>query len=207
MYTIYINDRPFIITDDWDYLIQDTSYRHYYIDDAEAIGKISRDFLNNSKTKGLVLHAANSVKAFESFCTNYTIVEAAGGIVENELQQILLIYRKGCWDLPKGRIEKGETEMLAARREVMEECGLVNVEVKSKLTTSYHTFFMPQKNVLKISHWYKMYCPSTDKVKPQTEEDITEIKWFVKSLLDLSKLDTYNSIHQVLEIYLDKKSS
>ncbi len=205
MYTIFINDRPFIITADRDYLINDRSLLHYYSDDLAAITKMSLDFLNSNKSKGLVLHASNEVKAFETFSSNYIIVEAAGGVVENELSQLLMIYRKGRWDLPKGRIEKEETEALAARREVMEECGLVNVELRSKLTTTYHTFFMPQRNVLKISHWYNMFCPSTDKLKPQTEEDITEIKWYVKSLLDVKKLDTYNSIHQVLELYLNKK--
>jgi 8-oxo-dGTP pyrophosphatase MutT (NUDIX family) len=206
VYTIFINNKPFIITNDWDYLINDTSYQHHYSDDLASVTKISQDLINNNKSRGLVLHASDEVKAFETFCSNYVIVEAAGGIVENELQQLLLIYRKGCWDLPKGRIEKDETEALAAKREVMEECGLVNVEVKGKLTTTYHTFYVPQRNVLKISHWYKMFCPSTDKLKPQTEEEITEIKWFVKSLLDLNKLDTYNSIHQVLELYLNKKA-
>lgn len=202
MYTIFINDKPFLITDDWDYLIQDATYLHYYSDDRAYIKKIIGDFLGNSKCKGLVLHATNAIKAFEAFCSEYEIVEAAGGVVENELEQILLIYRKGCWDLPKGKIEIGETEAIAARREVMEECGLLKVEVKTKLCVTYHTFFMPQKNVLKISHWYEMSSSSKEKLKPQLEEDITEIKWFVKSLLDLDKLDTYKSIYEVLRLYL-----
>jgi ADP-ribose pyrophosphatase YjhB (NUDIX family) len=205
VYTIFINDKPFIITDDWDYLINDKSYQHHYNDDLDSVLKISADFLNNTRDKGVVIHASNAIKAFETFCSSYDVVEAAGGIVENELQQILLIYRKGCWDLPKGKIEAGETESEAAKREVSEECGLMNLELKGKITTSYHTYYMPGKNVLKISHWYLMSCSSKEKVKPQAEEDITEIKWYVRSLLDLKKLDTYKSIHQVLSVYLGRK--
>jgi hypothetical protein len=66
---------------------------------------------------------------------------------------------------------------------------------------------MTQHRVLKISHWYKMTCSSKENLKPQLEEDITEIKWFVKSLLDTGKLDTYRSINEVLNIYLNKKST
>ena len=62
---------------------------------------------------------------------------------------------------------------------------------------------MPQKNVLKISHWYRMTSPSNDRLKPQLEEDITEIKWFTKSQIDLEKLDTYRSIQKVLDLYLN----
>ncbi len=205
MYTIFINDKPFIITDDWDYFINDASYLHYYNDDLLTINKIAHDFIGNKANKGLVLHASNAVKAFETFCTNYELIEAAGGIVENELDEVLLIYRKGRWDLPKGKMEVGETEMIAAKREVMEECGLTAVEVKAKLITTYHTFFLPQKNVMKISHWYMMSSSSTEKIKPQLEEDITDIKWFGRATLDIEKLDTYPSIYNVLQLYLKNK--
>jgi ADP-ribose pyrophosphatase YjhB (NUDIX family) len=201
-YTIFINDKPFVITDDWDYLIHDPSYLHHYNDNRENVVKITREFVDNTRNRGLILHASNSLKAFESFCSDYQLVEAAGGIVENEKEQVLLIHRKGRWDLPKGKIEKNETETEAAKREVMEECGLQHVVTGAKLTTTYHTFFMTQHRVLKISHWYKMQCSSEEALKPQLEEDITEIKWFVKSLLDPNKLDTYKSITQVLKLYL-----
>lgn len=204
VYTIFINNKPFIITADWDYLINNSAYQHYYDDDLTTINKISREFLSNKKSIGLILHAIDSVKVFETFCSSYEVVEAAGGIVENELEQLLFIFRKGCWDLPKGKIEKGETEILAAKREVMEECGLQNVEVRSKIATTYHTFFMSQKNALKISHWYSMTASSNEKLIPQLEEDITDIKWFLKSTLDIDKLDTYKSIFQVLSVYLNK---
>jgi len=203
VYTIYINDKPFIITDDWDHLIHDHTYQHFHSDNRLQIRKISQDLITNNKYSGAVVHAENMIKAFEGFSSDYEIVEAAGGVIENELGQILMIYRKGCWDLPKGKIEKGETEAIAAKREVMEECGLLKVEVKTKFTATYHTFFMPQKNVLKISHWYRMTSPSNDRLKPQLEEDITEIKWFTKSQIDLEKLDTYRSIQKVLDLYLN----
>lgn len=107
--------------------------------------------------------------------------------------------------MPKGKIEKGETEISAAKREVIEECGINQVEVKSKIGTTYHTFNMYGKNVLKISHWYRMIILSTEKLKPQTEEDITEIKWFDKNGPELKKLEAYKSIHEILNLYLNKK--
>ncbi len=205
MYTIFINDKPFIITEDQDYLIHDFSYQHFYNEDSATVQKLSREFVSNTKNRGLILHTSNSLKAFEIFCRDYEVLEAAGGIVENELNQLLVIFRKGKWDLPKGKIEAEETETIAAKREVIEECGVTNVVVKKKLTTSYHTYYMGNKNVLKISHWYMMFCPSTDKLKPQTEEDITEIKWVDKYSLDLNSLNTYGSILHVLKFYLNKK--
>ncbi len=205
MYTIYINDKPFIICDDWDHLIHNKSYLHYYNNDGDFITKTSKDFLQATNKVGAVMHTSNAIKAFELFSQNYDVIEAAGGVIENELKQILMIFRRGFWDMPKGKIEKGETEISAAKREVIEECGINQVEVKSKIGTTYHTFNMYGKNVLKISHWYRMVISSTEKLKPQTEEDITEIKWFDKNGPELKKLEAYKSIHEILNLYLNKK--
>ncbi|MBK9671561.1 MAG: NUDIX domain-containing protein [Bacteroidetes bacterium] len=69
----------------------------------------------------------------------YTKIEAAGGIVKNKQGQLLFIFRHGKWDLPKGKIEKGENEQDAALREVEEECGIAELTLQKKLTTTFHT--------------------------------------------------------------------
>jgi len=196
VYTIFINDKPFIM---------DYEYLHYYENSVEVINKLSKEFSENSTNKGLVLHTSNTIKGFESFCKGYEVIEAAGGIVENELKEVLLIHRKGFWDLPKGKIEPGETEDVAARREVREECGVVNLEIRQKLLVTYHAYVLQGKDILKVSHWYLMFCPGSETLKPQTEEDITEIKWQKIVLQDLKKAMMYKSIQLALGEYINKR--
>ena len=48
----------------------------------------------------------------------FNIIKAGGGVVNNNKNQILFIYRLKRWDLPKGKLDKGETIRECAEREV-----------------------------------------------------------------------------------------
>lgn len=105
---------------------------------------------------------------------------AGGGIVTRfgkRKLKVLLIYRKGLWDIAKGRLDKGETIKECAEREVMEELGIENVHVHSFLDTTIHGY--PEKNrfIVKTTHWYHMTTDATTFV-PQKSEKITRVKWF-----------------------------
>ena len=102
------------------------------------------------------------------------IVYAAGGLVQNQNGKYLFFYRRGSWDLPKGKLDKGEISKKAAIREVKEEVGL-HCKITSILPTTYHTYFDKGKLVLKETSWYKMKSANAD-VKLQYEEDIEKYK-------------------------------
>lgn len=133
----------------------------------------------------------------------YEIIEAAGGLVTNELRQILFIYRNSKWDLPKGKIEKNETRELAAIREVEEECGLKIDKLHRHLMTTYHSYSLDKKNILKSNYWYLMSADSRQALHPQREENIEQAVW--KSIEEIPALmdNSYSSIRDVLAAYTD----
>lgn len=139
-------------------------------------------------------------KLKKSFFKHFTQVTAAGGVVENEKGELLLIFRRGKWDLPKGKLDKGETIEQCALREVMEETGLANVELKQPITITYHTYDEFGKHILKDSHWFKMNVNGKQQLTPQTEEDISELKWVKKKELSNYLNNTFPSIKDVLEL-------
>jgi len=206
-YPIYIKDRLLVITNDMDYQINLNGVMHFYQDDISQLKKINDDFVNDNNQKSAVIHCKDAMGCFGQFGSFYKVIEAAGGLVFNELNQLLLIYRKGKWDLPKGKIDEGESEVHAAKREVQEECGLKAVEVFEKLGVTYHTFFLPRENILKVSHWYRMKASSKEILVPQVEEDIQEIVWSFTEDINPDKLDTYLSVRDFLKRILNKSTS
>ena len=140
----------------------------------------------------------------QDFFSLFKIVHAAGGLVINSKGEVLMIHRRGCWDLPKGKMENFESKKEAAVREVLEETGLQSVKLIKKLTTTHHIYRAPGsgKRVLKPSYWYLMHTKS-NKVTPQKEEDIEIVEWkkiTKNSLLEMKPI--YNNILDVLKKYI-----
>ncbi len=110
-----------------------------------------------------------------------------------------MIHRLGMWDLPKGKIEAGETPKKAAIREVKEECGIGKLKITKELPSTYHTYEMKGKKYLKRTFWYEMMCHDDSPLIPQVEEHIDEAKWMTKSALKkMNETNTYRSILEVL---------
>ncbi len=126
------------------------------------------------------------------------LIEAAGGLVKNENKDFLFIYRNDKWDLPKGKIDKGETVKAAAVREVEEECGIVVSKLGEKICKTYHVYFWRGEIVLKKTHWYKMKAKGLQKLKAQKEEGITDVRWFRPNDIDAIASNTFPSIMDVL---------
>lgn len=133
------------------------------------------------------------------FSAMFKIIEAAGGLVQNEEGKWLFIFRNGKWDLPKGKIEKGEKIRTAAIREVEEECGISKLQIVKELPSTYHTYFMEEKQVLKRTYWFEMTCADTSALVPQVEEGITDVQWLAKGEFKKVKTNTYESILDVLK--------
>jgi 8-oxo-(d)GTP phosphatase len=131
--------------------------------------------------------------------TKFKVIEAAGGVVDKD-GKTLLIYRKGCWDMPKGKIDKGENKRDCAVREVEEETG-VKGEILDKVCTTWHTYVTNKKYVLKKTHWYYMRCVDDTNLAPQEEESIKEVKWMTLSEMRAALYDSYRSIRVVIQDY------
>lgn len=122
-------------------------------------------------------------------------VIAAGGLVVNGQGKFLFIERLGFLDLPKGKLEKGESIDEAALREVEEECGITSLEIVKKLPTTYHTYFHKGRRVLKPSYWFLMRSSlEVQNLVPQTEEGITAVLWLSKEEALSREKEMYRSI-------------
>ena len=116
---------------------------------------------------------------FEKFKTYFPIIQAAGGIVRHTDVNgaILLIHRLGKWDLPKGKIDAGESAEAAALREVQEECGIGDLKIVKQLSSTYHLYEHKGVTVMKETFWYLMLSSDNGALTPQQDEGITEVKW------------------------------
>lgn len=157
-------------------------------------------------------------KLFFLLCTNaqeylnrirksMTVIDAGGGVVKNTKGEYLFIYRNDKWDLPKGKIEKGEGKREGAIREVEEECGITVSEIGERICKTYHTYTYRGEVVLKRTYWYLMNYKGAEKLKPQREEGITDVRWFRKGHIDAIVKNTFPSIMDVLakmDLFKDK---
>jgi ADP-ribose pyrophosphatase YjhB (NUDIX family) len=138
--------------------------------------------------KRLVFYSKNYLQLKEDFFSLFTTVVAAGGFVRNEKREILFIFRRGHWDLPKGKLNKknGGMEKMqdAAIREVKEETGIEKVDIVGKKAKTYHIFFEKRVRFLKKTYWYEMRAPRDQLLIPQAEEDITDVQWIAPDGLD-----------------------
>jgi len=136
-----------------------------------------------------------------------TPIIAAGGIVMNPNQEILWIFRRGFWDLPKGKLDPNETIEACAVREVMEETGISHLvlgELILKTTHQYHDKYLNEE-VEKTTYWYAMTTDTFQDGKPQTEEDIEAIAWVKKEDIAPYLAKTYDTIKAVMEVFLTSK--
>jgi 8-oxo-dGTP pyrophosphatase MutT (NUDIX family) len=153
-------------------------------------------FLNSKNYKGLIV--GDSSEILKQIKKQFIHIKAAGGLVLNKKNEVLLIKRLGKWDLPKGKLEVGETKPIGAIREVEEECGITGVKIFKKLKTSYHVYPYKNRWALKTSYWYWMTYEGNEKLIPQAEENITEAIWVDFKTLNIDALETYPAIAAVL---------
>jgi len=195
MYTIFKNDTSIILTDDvkklrlknliyWNHI----KHRNFNLD----------DFIEGKK-EVVIYHDDISV-LWHEFAQCFKVIEAAGGLVRNDCNEILFIYRFEKWDLPKGKIESGESREIASLREVMEECGIDQLKLGQALPATYHIYEEKNRDILKVSYWFTMYSEEK-KLKPQIEEGITEVKWIKETDIQQVRDNTYQSIEWLLNSY------
>lgn len=152
----------------------------------------------NTENETHCLYGKDLSTIWKMFSKHYSLVLAGGGLVRNEKDEILFIFRNGKWDLPKGKVEKTESIEVCAMREVQEECGLENLVLIKHLVDTYHTYQIGPNQKLKKTSWYRMFS-NDEKLIPQLEEGITKIKWVKESKLKKVLTNTYSSIPEVIK--------
>ena len=199
MYKIFYQDRVIFLTDDFVSAFKNNYGLFYKYYDRKELQDLLKLFGYLTKIKKLYIFHDNLEHLFAEFTTMFTHVRAAGGLVRSHSGNVLVFNRRGKWDLPKGKIDKGESEEETAVREISEECGIHDLALGALITRTYHTYFDKGKPYLKETAWYHVnFSGDEESVVPQTQEDITEIIWLPPDELTMILGNTWLSVIDVL---------
>jgi 8-oxo-dGTP pyrophosphatase MutT (NUDIX family) len=205
IYKVFLNDRrieivPSVERDDKTVVNFDSGCSEEDISDW-----FFHSFINNGLKKISLVHKAPS-HFFRLFKSLFLNVDAAGGAVISG-KYLLVIFRKGKWDLPKGKIERGEDPEQAALREVSEEAGIYDQKILNPLPSTYHIYPSPYpetkgKWIFKETWWFKMSYPGDrDSVRPQEQEGITEVRWISGPEFPQILNNTYENLKQIIGLF------
>lgn len=203
MYKIYINGTPLFLATTEEAggvpFVSDEKIVARYTGNPRLLLSYLDMLEKNTRFDFVMVYAEDVDLLFNDFSKQFRIIVAAGGVVYNTDGEVLLIFRQGHWDLPKGKIDEGESREAAAVREVKEETGLSSIELGDYLGLTYHTY-RTKKNtrVLKHTHWYRMKAEK-EALVPQTEEDIEHAEWRgLKTFLNANPV-VYGNIRDLLK--------
>jgi len=166
---------------------------------AEDLDSIVDNIKNQNLNGQFCIVSKNATALFEKFTNHFDVLDAAGGLVVNKRNELLMIHRFGKWDFPKGHVELNEPISQAAIREVTEETGAQNLTITQKLDCSYHMYDNHGKMVIKRTHWYLMKTDYQEKLKPQLEEDILAAVWVPNYAIEEYIEKTYPALKEMVE--------
>ena len=148
----------------------------------------------------VLIESTNLEATWMTFCSGYHELAAAGGVVKDAEGHVLWIQRNGKWDLPKGKLEHGESLEEAAIREVFEETGIENVTITGEAFNTFHTYEAGGVIHLKSTFWYPMRHDGVQtKGRPQAIEGITDVTWLQPPFSEQVLAKTFGSIKVVLD--------
>lgn len=208
MYKIYIKDTLLVLIDSKDLKRAKVTLGNELVAKYSGKKKYLLNFIDkaekDSKCNCIIIHSEDLKMLWKDFKSLFKIVKAAGGLVLNKSKEGLLIYRRGFWDMPKGKMEPGEKKMVAAVREVEEETGASDLFVEGKLATTYHTYkYKINKRVLKKTYWYLMHTNVKD-LHPQAEEDIELAEWRdLDEFLANEEIEVHDNIRELISYYIN----
>lgn len=210
-YKIYINDCLLLITDDKTAAVDDCTSL-FYIGNKKLLFHIIDTFEKSRHgSKCIQLTADNFDLVINDFKSIFVPEQASGGVILNEKKEVLFIYRRGKWDLPKGKMEMSEHPLDTAVREIEEEVGLKNLDVLGQISDSWHTYKTKKgRRVLKKTRWFAFAENHKGPIQLQAEEDIVAYQWIDPVVFLKSGLPTYQSILDVVrsftQLYAGTKS-
>lgn len=194
MYKVFINDKPLFLTNE---IEKETDFQLFLLESAD-INKIIVKYYQNKIQKAILYHPDEKA-ILKKLKEKIPVNKAGGGLVKNKNGEILFIFRNGKWDLPKGGIEKNETIDETAIREVEEETGCKNLEIKKKLQKTYHIFKRNGDYKLKITHWFEMYTEYDGPLEGQIEEGIEKVAWLKPEEIPEALENSYENIKLLFE--------
>jgi ADP-ribose pyrophosphatase YjhB (NUDIX family) len=199
---IYYNNKPLILTDNanayMDTHVVSMGYMLYE-------GAFPRNFrlavqhLDKPGTLGAIIEDESPESLQKEMHKIYTPIMAGGGVVTTGNNDVLMIFRRGKWDLPKGKLDEGEDIAACAVREVSEETGLRDLTLQDKICDTYHVYSQNGESLLKHTVWYHMKGNAADKLTPQKEENILDARWVKEKELPNIIYKSYDAIREVLQ--------
>ncbi|MFT5779978.1 MAG: ADP-ribose pyrophosphatase YjhB (NUDIX family) [Crocinitomicaceae bacterium] len=198
MYKVFVDHKPVIFIEKKDSNAEFPTLKSNKINSFEKnvrklLPKVTLD-------RPLQIICEDPKSVFKETFSDYLNIHAAGGLVKRK-NAFLLIKRNGLWDIPKGKIDKGESVETAALREVEEECGIHGHKIVKPLCTTYHTMKTKKRLALKRTEWYYMSYSGSKTTTPQVKEGITKVKWMSEEHMLSIRGRTYGSINEVLDEY------
>jgi len=173
--------------------------------EASSLSEIDQkieDLMNFSQSYSL-LNTQDEKTTLAQISNRFQWIEAAGGIIKNKKGELLLIHRRGHWDLPKGKINAGETPLIAAIREIAEETGLTHLKKMDDCEPTFHVYRMKEKWFIKKTHWFVFELETEQELVLQTEEDITAARWMNQTEIRLVWKEIYPSLQPLLATVID----
>jgi 8-oxo-dGTP pyrophosphatase MutT (NUDIX family) len=199
MYKVFFNDRNIFLTDDFTKTFQLKYGLFYKFHRRDELKELLAFYRHLRKINNLFIFHDELEELRSVFRSCFKNIDAAGGLVKNKNGQILIIRRKGRWDLPKGKLDAGESFEQAAIREVEEECGIQRLTIVCRLLSTYHSYLIEDEPVLKKIMWFEMLYKDKKEPVPQQKEDITDIRWVSPAEVSVAMKDTYGTIQDVLK--------
>ena len=158
--------------------------------------------LSSNSSKFVNIFSDDIDAVWASFLNYFKHIKAAGGIVRNPQDDILFIFRLGKWDLPKGKMEEGESKEESAIREIEEECSITNLQLKRFLMPTFHIYYL-REYVIKETFWFEVFYDGVELPLPQTEEGIETVEWKKESEIPQLLENSYPNIKLLMDNYLN----
>lgn len=165
---------------------------------ANRLSELLNELKASESAASIHVETESPERLLTQIALHFKALEAAGGIVTNQQGEILLIFRRGFWDLPKGKIDAGESPLHAAEREIQEETGLSALTCLSGLPPSYHIYPWQNDWILKKTHWFQFQLNLTQDLILQEEEDIEDARWIKPENLNSYWDQIYPSLHALI---------
>ena len=199
MYKVFVNEKKLTLSKYPEDIEKNLHYEGF------ASLEIAVDLLENTSCPEMNVYGENIEEIWEDFTHMFKVIEAAGGVVKNQNGEILFIYRIGKWDLPKGKIEKGESLEQAALREIEEETGLKELVLEEFLNNTFHLYTERNgEKILKTTYWFRINYVGNAAPTPQIEEGITKASWKNTEEINQEVLPrTFQNIKLILNEYWD----
>ncbi|MDP2162032.1 MAG: NUDIX domain-containing protein [Flavobacterium sp.] len=194
MYKVFVNDKPLFLTNE---IQKETDFQLFLLESIDIKELIIKIFKN--KVDKAFLYHPDEKEILKKLKTKIPVEKAGGGLVYNQNNEVLFIFRNKKWDLPKGGIEKGEEIEDTAIREVEEETGVTGLKITKKLPKTYHIFKRNGRYKLKITHWFEMKTSHTGVMIPQANEGIEKVEWKNQAEIEAALQNSYENIKLLFE--------